>query len=229
MGTKNLNSATDLITFTRASGGTALRKVSYGSELVTNGTFDGTGNVTNWTVEGTATNNNGVNKFDVTAGEATNVVATQTIALTIGGVYQMSFERLAGTVSCSVSAAGAGLPTSYSSTVGVETRTFVATASSALLLINSGAGSTTVILDNVSLKEVTFDQPDGTLQLFNSLANVPRIEYNADGTVKGLLIEEARTNLLTYSEDFSEWFKYGGVIVTGGQANSLSNTNNEPI
>ena len=125
-----------------------------GTELVTNGTFDGTGNVTNWTLEGTATNNNGVNKFDVTAGEATNVVATQTIALTIGGVYQMSFERLAGTVSCSVSAAGAGLPTSYSSTVGVETRTFVATASSALLLINSGTGSTTVILDNISVKEV---------------------------------------------------------------------------
>ena len=40
MGTKNLNSATNLITFTRASGGTALRKISYGSELVTNGTFD---------------------------------------------------------------------------------------------------------------------------------------------------------------------------------------------
>ena len=39
MGTKNFNSATDLITFTRASGGTALRKISYGNELVTNGTF----------------------------------------------------------------------------------------------------------------------------------------------------------------------------------------------
>ena len=30
----------DLITFTRASGGTALRPIGYGSELVTNGTFD---------------------------------------------------------------------------------------------------------------------------------------------------------------------------------------------
>ena len=49
MGTKNLNSATDLITFTRASGGTALRKISYGNELVTNG--NGT-TTAGWTTSG---------------------------------------------------------------------------------------------------------------------------------------------------------------------------------
>ena len=40
MGTKQYDSATDLLTFSRASGGTALSKISYGNELVTNGTFD---------------------------------------------------------------------------------------------------------------------------------------------------------------------------------------------
>ena len=138
---------------THSRAGQATMTDGYGAEEVTNGDFTGTGNVTNWTLEGTATNNNGVNKFDVTAGASTNVVASQTIALTIGKAYQLSFERLAGTIHSSVSASGAGLPTSYSDVIGVETRTFIATASSASLLINSGAGSTTVILDNVSVKE----------------------------------------------------------------------------
>ena len=41
MGTKQYDSATDLITFSRASGGTALSNISYSNdELVTNGTFD---------------------------------------------------------------------------------------------------------------------------------------------------------------------------------------------
>jgi len=192
--------AQDLITFTRSTTGTALAKISYGEELVTNGTFTGTGNVTNWTIDADAINNNGVNKFDVTAGATTNVLATQTIALTIGRVYQLSFERLAGTDSCSLSAASAGLPTFYSSAIGVETRTFVATADSALFLINSGSGSATAILDNVSVKEVLYDRPDGTLQLFNHPINKPRIEYDAEGNCLGLLVEEGRTNLVTQSE-----------------------------
>ena len=211
MGTKTYNAATDMITFSRASGGTALRKVSYGNELVTNGTFIGTGNVTGWTLDGDAINNNGVDVFDVTAGAATNVIATQTVALTIGGVYQLSFERITGTDDSSISAAAAGLTTLYSSAVGVETRTFVATASSALFLINSGSGSMTVLVDNVSVKEVTFDQADGTLELFNHPDDIPRIEYDAAGAVKGLLIEEARTNLLTYSSEFDNaaWINTG--------------------
>ena len=127
----------------------------FGSEEVANGDFIGTGNVTSWTLESSAINNDGVNVFNVTAGAGTNVLATQTITLTIGRVYQLSFERLTGTIGCSVSASSAGLPTLYSGVVGVENRTFVATASSATLLINSGSGSTTVIIDNISVKEIT--------------------------------------------------------------------------
>ena len=50
MGTKQYDSATDLLTFSRASGGTALRKISYGNELVTNGDFSS--GTTGW-VDGT--------------------------------------------------------------------------------------------------------------------------------------------------------------------------------
>src|SRR5210317_2287399 len=51
MGTKNFDNYSDLITFTRASSGTALRPISYGDELVTNGTFDG--DLSGWVITGT--------------------------------------------------------------------------------------------------------------------------------------------------------------------------------
>ena len=38
--TRTYDNATDIITFTRSSSGTALRRAGYGDELVTNGTFD---------------------------------------------------------------------------------------------------------------------------------------------------------------------------------------------
>jgi len=47
----------------------------------------------------------------------------------------------------------------------------------------------------------TFLGSNGLLQ--TAANNVPRIEYDATGAVKGLLIEQARTNLLTYSNDFT--------------------------
>jgi hypothetical protein len=92
------------------------------------------------------------------------------------------------------------------------------------------------LVDNISVREVLFDQPDGTLTLFNHPTNIPRIEYDSDGNRLGLLVEEERTNLVTYSEDFSNaaWSKYYSIAVTpsnetspDGQTNAyeLSNIN----
>ena len=47
-------------------------------------------------------------------------------------------------------------------------------------------------IDNVSVKEATID-------------NLPRVDYT-DGT-SSLLVEPQRTNLITYSEDFSRLVK----------------------
>ena len=47
----------------------------------------------------------------------------------------------------------------------------------------------------------TYTGSDGTQQ--TAASDEPRIEYGSDGSLKGLLIEEQRTNLLTHSEDFS--------------------------
>ena len=179
-------------------------------ELVTNGTFDGTGNVTGWALDGDAINNSGVGVFDVTSGAATNVLARQTIALTIGATYQLSFERLIGTDSCSISAAAAGLPTSYSSGVGVETRTFVATASSALFLINSGSGSAKAIVDNISVKDAEVVNAHATYltednqQPFVGSFQVDGVTdpYHAQATAEQLVREsrQARTVVLTLSK-----------------------------
>ena len=53
------------------------------------------------------------------------------------------------------------------------------------------------------------------------LANVPRLDYSGGGCPK-LLLEKQSTNLVTYSEDFSEWTKSSGVIVTDNTTDLLS-------
>jgi hypothetical protein len=46
-------------------------------------------------------------------------------------------------------------------------------------------------------------------------ANQPRFDYDpVTGECKGLLIEESRTNLLTYSEDFNSWTKFLASVST---------------
>ena len=77
MGTKVNSNYEDLISFVRASGGgraTALRPVSYGTELVTNGTFDG--NADGWTGGG----------YDVETGDLSLVSASSL------NVYQQGFD-----------------------------------------------------------------------------------------------------------------------------------------
>ena len=48
----------------------------------------------------------------------------------------------------------------------------------------------------------TFLGSNGLLQ--TAAINTPRVEYDANGVAKGLLIEEQRTNVIHYSEDFSQ-------------------------
>ena len=57
----------------------------------------------------------------------------------------------------------------------------------------------------------TYTGPDGLLK--TAAANEPRFDYNPlTGECKGLLIEEQRTNLLTYSNRFDAWNKNGCYI-----------------
>ena len=56
----------------------------------------------------------------------------------------------------------------------------------------------------------TFLGSNGLLQ--TAANNIPRIEYDATGAVKGLLIEEDRTNLIKYSNTAAQWAAYGTTL-----------------
>jgi hypothetical protein len=217
MGTKQYDSATDLLTFSRASGGTALSKISYSNdELVTNGTFDT--DATGWvgnnsyyspTIES--------QRLKVVTGASVqwNYAQTSVSGLTIGKTYRFQASSFVGTttrhrISLGTSSGQSfdilsqGLGYNVNQTVDM---TFTATTTVVYVSLQNtdGVNGSTTFFDNISIKEVLFDQADGTLQVFNHGNNVPRIEYDATGAVKGLLIEEARTNLCTYSNDFGNW------------------------
>ena len=47
-----------------------------------------------------------------------------------------------------------------------------------------------------------------------SATDEPAFEFNADGSYKGLLVEPAATNVMPYSEDFSQWTPTGVTVAT---------------
>ena len=221
MGTKQYDSATDLLTFSRASGGTALSKISYSNdELVTNGTFDS--DLSGWVAShGASTQefDNGTIKVQHTGynGHSRQYLTD----LVVGTSYQVNFrvtnDTQGGGGSSFVgiwetNSAGSHIVrfTYTRGVVGSYTFTFTATSTTSQIRLYKGGSTGVTNFDNISIKEVLFDQADGTLQVFNHGNNKPRIEYDATGAVKGLLIEEARTNVVTYSNDFtnSSWTKY---------------------
>ena len=96
---------------------------------------------------------------------------------------------------------------------GSYTFTITATSTPLIFVFDKGVLLALQTIDNISIKEVLFDQADGTLQLYNYPNNIPRIEYDATGAVKGLLIEEARTNLYLKSNQFvSPWNLIGSTV-----------------
>ena len=218
MGTKNLNSATNLITFTRASGGTALRKISYSNELVTNG--NGT-TTAGWTTSGNSIFTSDGSEFFVDRnGSGITNGARQAGILTTGKLYKVTADIISLTNTFSIyMGAGTVEAEAKFTVVGLGQVRYVTATGADLFIQATSTPSATATIDNISVKEVLYDQSDGTLQLFNSPANVPRIEYDATGAVKGLLIEEARTNLYTTS---SETVNSGGFGITKTSDSAVS-------
>ena len=235
MTTKQYDNYADLITFTRASTGTALRHVGYGSELVTNGTFD---TASDWTFGSTADGqvySISSGQLTITKGATADGTVEQTITgLTIGSVYELKIDVVStdgsNRIDFVTSAASAPLP--YSTATGTRTAYVVATSTSHLLRVNKGgSGGQTAVFDNISVKEVIFDRATDPLVLFNHPTNTPRIEYDADGNRKGLLIEEARTNSFVWSEDFTNvaWIKSGVTVTANAIAAPDGNTTADKI
>jgi hypothetical protein len=192
--------AQDLITFTRSTTGTALAKISYGEELVTNGTFDNDAvGATPSTWETNNANASLIKQSDGTALFSSASFAYARVAnadrpIIPAGVYKVSFSISDTSGSLSNVHVGVGTGGNTINGDGDYQYLFTSTSEQAyeLQIRPNGGGTGAFKIDNISVKEVLYDQPDGTLQLFNHPINKPRIEYDASGNCLGLLVEEAR-------------------------------------
>tara|TARA_R110002167_G_scaffold360714_1_gene578473 strand:+ start:6850 stop:8445 length:1596 start_codon:yes stop_codon:yes gene_type:complete len=192
---KPVNGTGDL-TFTRASSATRVNAEGLieeasviGSELVVNGDFatdtswtKGTG----WTISGGVANSDGTQ----TGFSNLNQVTTASVGSSYIVSYTIS-NYISGSVSAKI---GASSSATTRSSNGFFSEVMVCGTNNQIYIIanSSFIGS----IDNVSVKEVI-------------TSNVPRIDYsNGCGS---LLLEPQRTNLVTYSEDFSQsyWGKLG--------------------
>jgi hypothetical protein len=234
--TKSFDNASDMITFSRASGGYGFTKVSYGSELVSNGTFDT--DTTGWTP-----NNLGLLSIDAqrlkveTGNSGSWNYAYQEISVVLGQTYRFQASSvdgtatkhriLLGTTAANGSIVMEGGPLGAAGDKFVDI-IFTATTTSVFVTLQNTDGvlGSYTFFDNISIKEVTYNSsdPSAALELIYHPNDVPRIEYNLDGSAKGILIEEARTNLVTYSEDLSTW--YASVTVTDNSVTSPAQLQN---
>ena len=227
----------ELIDFTRSTTGTYLDSVVYGPELVTNGDFsDGTagwssGNPSTLTVVNEA--------LVVTGVGGAYPSAKQVISIEAGKKYILvgQLARTSGTILARAEInqpAWLAMFDTNSTTLVDFAVEFTAVSNSLDLRFTLMSGvvssSNSLTIDNISVKEITGGQVSGTPLLRTAAINEPRLEYDASGNPLGLLIEEARTNVLTRSNELLNfpWNGDAGNVVSnipsvdGGQCFKLS-------
>lgn len=193
-------------TFARSSSGTRVNSEGLietasvlGSELVTNGDF---ATDSDWTKVGNVTIQNGVASF-VDNGTNANSYVQQNV-LTANRTYIVTFEvtrYVNGKIQILSGSNGLDV-----ASVGVGTYKFQVESGSGTIFRIKRWGSFpnyNFDIDNVSVKEV-FEN------------DVPRLDYSGGASCASLLLEPQRTNLFTYSEDFSQtfWKKGAGLTIT---------------
>ena len=221
MGTKNYNNYSDMITFTRASSGTALAKISYGANLnpaFSNYLIIGTGT---WAASGSDY------VFEDTVGSQVRPGVSWPTNTLPAGTYRAEIVVASITGATQVRVDGIG----GDQLLGVGTHSFVfTTTTTSFVRIRIEDTSTTTgdgfAITSVSVRPVLYDQPDGTLKLFNHPTNQPRVEYDYQGNRLGLLVEEARTNLQTQSEGTVIFTAYQSADGTANAATAPDGTNN---
>ena len=211
----------ELIDFTRSTTGTYLDSVVYGDELVTNGTFDsdtGWTKGTGWTISGgTAVASNVQSGVKIESTSFTVTAGYYTISLDVTTSYSSYYFGIQG-----VTVAATG----QKSTQGTVSITTYLNAGSHTAFIGAWSSGLSGTFDNVSVKEVIGGQVSaGTPLLRTAAINEPRLEYDASGNPLGLLIEEARSNVLLHSEDFTNanWGKTN-LTATANAATAPDNT-----
>ncbi len=140
---------------------------------------------TGWSVE----DGKLVGDGNMTASDTVN----QAYNFTDGNTYKFSFEiteRTQGSVFIREPFDGGS---DAVGTVGTHTFNYVAGAANELRLRSDD--NFTGKIDNISIKDITFSED----------VDLARINYDSNGENGHWLLEPTSTNLVTYSEDFSEW------------------------
>ena len=206
-----------------------------GAELVDDGDFP-TPNI-EWTISGESTISGGMANIISTAGVNTGVA--QTVTMTTGLRYRFQYEVVSNDAGFLKTDNTDIQSTNLPSTVGVHFIDFINTLNAAINFKRS-SGVTDISITNVSVKEYTAADMDVTRAtdatrvdedglIADVLSNVPRIDYTGGGCPH-ILSEPQRTNLITYSEDFSNaiWTQQAGIVPTYNTTETLSpdGTNN---
>jgi hypothetical protein len=181
-----------------------VRPVSYGSELVTNGTFSSS-DLSAWTEFGNPTATVSGGELTLSGDGGYDDYIQQEVSVTVGKVYkiQVTARRITGSVRIQVRDASSPYTTLAAQTFSSSSNeTFTAN-----FVAPTGAVSIQLLQWSGTSGSGVFD--DLTLTLFEHPDNIPRVEWDAQRNRLGLLVEESRTNLVTYSEDFSQssWSK----------------------
>jgi len=159
-----------------------------GSELITNGDF---ATDSDWSLSptaGTATISNGKLNFTNSSSSGSQVQQTSRNYV-IGKTYKITLtvsDYVQGDVRLSV---GNNI-TNYFDSNGTFTQYL--TYASGLPRTYVYTDNSTLSIDNVSVKEVIEN-------------DVPRLDYSGGASCASLLLEPQTQNLVTYSEDFSQW------------------------
>ena len=210
--------ATDLITFTRSTTGTYLDSVKYGDELVTNGDFSNGG--ANWSVNNTDATHYVVfenNSARFVADTSTPIVELLSDAVLEANETYKVEVNISSITSGSIKIDGAGVSQLYNS-VGTTVSFIKPSGGNNVIKFYRAQAPVDLVIDSVSVKKVIGNQgTSGEPLLRTADTNEPRIEYDADGNLKGLLIEEQRTNNVTQSEDLTTWSKASGGAVVANQ------------
>ena len=184
----------------------------YGSELVTNGDFatdsDWT-KQTSWSIGGGAAN------YDFLSDSKYIRQTLLNGGFVAGKTYKINFEITSGTAYMNINSNGGGLISLNTYSVGSYSIYVTPSISASdLLFYGRNTSGTAFSIDNVSVVEdlsgdFTFSRgsaatrvnEQGLVEEITDI-NLPRIDYS-DGCGNWLL-EEQSTNLITYSEDFSD-------------------------
>ena len=164
-----------------------------GPELVTNGDFSVDSNWTKqvgWSISGGKANSDGSGNYQS--------ISQSSLVSPVGKTYKVTYEvsdYVSGEARCILGGFTFGQITSSNGVV-TEYLTASNASSNTFVYIETRGSGFIGSIDNVSVKEVI------------SATNTPRIDYST-GT-EAFLLEPQSTNLITYSEDFSQWQNGGG-------------------